>query len=179
MNVYTLTLSVAWADQDIEIIQHLAQFLRDRGVFGNIVKFIRGQSVYYELEVSEGHNAHLALKEMLPHLDKKWSQVKGAADYLENRITADEFIAVLNEAFRTKKRSSSIITREMPYMKRQRQSLRGGKPHNRALTKEQVETIESVREDLGLSYPELAKIYNVTASTMFRSLKKYIWTDQN
>ena len=35
MNMYTITLSVAWSDQDIEIIEHLAQFLRDRGVFGN------------------------------------------------------------------------------------------------------------------------------------------------
>ena len=51
---------------------------------------------------------------MLPHLDKKWSQVNGAVDYLENRTTGDESIAVLNEAVRTKKRSSALITRSMP-----------------------------------------------------------------
>jgi len=51
VNVYTITLSVAWADQDIEIIQHVAQFMRHRGIFGNIVKFTRGESVYYEVEV--------------------------------------------------------------------------------------------------------------------------------
>ena len=138
-----------------------------------------GRGRLYELEVSEGHNALLALKEMLPHLDKKWSRVKGAVDYLENRTTADEFIAVLNEAVRTKKRSSLLITREMPYTKYQGQSLRGGKLHNRALTRDQVETIRSVKEELDLSYQELANIYKLDASTIFRSLKKSVWTGQN
>src|SRR5438132_3916672 len=34
MNVYTITLSVSWADQDIEIIQHVAQFLRHMASLG-------------------------------------------------------------------------------------------------------------------------------------------------
>jgi hypothetical protein len=131
------------------------------------------------LEVSEGNNALSALKEMLPLLDKKWSQVKGAVNYLENRITGDEFIAVLNEAVRTKKRSSWLITRNMPYTKRQGRVLRGGRPHMRALTRDQVETIKHDKIVLGLSYTKLAKIYKVSASTIFLSLKKYSWTDQN
>jgi len=128
---------------------------------------------------SEGHNALLALKVMLPHLDKKLSQVKAAVDYLENRITGDEFIAVLIEAVRTKKRSSWPITRNMPYTKREGKILRGGRPHMRAVTRDQVETIKHDKAVLGLSYTELAKIYEVSASTIFLSLKKYVWTDQS
>jgi hypothetical protein len=54
VNVYTITISVSWADKDIEMIQHVAQFLRHRGVFGNMGKFRTGDGTYYELEVSEG-----------------------------------------------------------------------------------------------------------------------------
>jgi hypothetical protein len=100
------------------------------------------------------------------------SQVKGAVNYLENRITGDEFIAVLNEAVRTKKRSSWLITRNMPYTKRQGRVSRGGRPHMRALTRDQVETIKHDKIVLGLSYTKLAKIYKVSASTIFLSLKK-------
>jgi hypothetical protein len=170
-------MSVSWADKDIEIIQHVAQFLHHKGVFGNIGRFRTGDGTYYELEVSEGNNALIALKGMLPHLDKKWSQVNGAVDYLENRITADEFIAVLNEAVRIKKRSSALITRSMPYKKCEGRILRGGRPHMRALTRDQVETIKHDKEALGLPYIELAKIYNVHPSTIFLSLKKYAWLD--
>jgi len=177
VNVYTITMGVSWADKDIEIIQHVAQFLHHRGVFGNIGKFRTGDRTYYELEVSEGNNALIALKGMLPHLDKKWSQVNGAVDYLENRITGDEFIAVLNEAVRTKKRSSALITRSMPYKKCEGRILRGGRPHMRALTRDQVETIKHDKEALGLPYTELAKIYNVHPSTIFLSLNKYAWPD--
>ena len=121
------------------------------------------------MEVSEGNNALMALKQMLPHLDKKRSQVKGAVDYLEDRITGDEFITVLNEAVRTKKRSSWLITRDMPYTKREGQILRGGRPHMRALTRDQVETIKHDRVVSGLSYTKLAKIYKVSPSMIFLS----------
>ena len=173
--MYTLTLTVSWSDKDIEIIQHINKFLNQRGIFAVIGKFRRGENVYYELQVSEGNGALLASKLMLPHLDKKWSQVNGAVNYLENRITGDEFIAVLNEAVRTKKRSSSLITRDIPYMKSVGKILRGGRPHMRSLTRDQVETIKHDKEVFGLSYTELAKIYKVDASTVFLSLKKYAW----
>jgi hypothetical protein len=176
VNVYTISLSVSWADQDIEIIQHIAQFLRNRGIFGNLIKFSRGDSVYYELDVSEGHNALAALKEMLPHLDKKRSQVKGAIDYLENRITGDEFITVLNEAVRTKKRSSWLITRPMPYTKHQGKRLgRSKRRHGcRVLTTDQLLDAKLKRDLRGLTFRELAKIYNVAPSTIHRSLTKYV-----
>jgi len=49
----------------------------------------------------------------------------------------------------------------------------------RAVTRDQVETIKHDKAVLGLSYTELAKIYEVSASTIFLSLKKYVWTDQS
>jgi hypothetical protein len=119
VGVYAITLTVSWSDQDREILEHINQFLSQRGIVGKIGQFRRGHSVYYELHVSEGRNALLVLKEMLPHLDKKWSQVKAAIDYMENRITGNQFVEVLNDAIFAKKRSSSLRVAKLPYTKHQ------------------------------------------------------------
>lgn len=73
-----MNVEVSWSDKDVEILEHLNAFLRTYGVFGVLGKFRTDERLYYELSVSEGHNALNAMKMMLPHLDKKWSQVRGA-----------------------------------------------------------------------------------------------------
>jgi hypothetical protein len=178
-NVFTMTLEITWSDKDIEILEHMRAFLQTNDVIGVLGKFRTGEAVYYELSVSEGNNALEAMKMMLPHLDKKWSQVKGGIEYLENRITGDEFIRILNEAIRTKKRSSNLVTRSMPYTKKQGKRMREDRPDSRALTREQVVTIRYQNESLGLSYTKLAKIYGVNPSTIYLSLRKYTWSDRD
>ena len=172
-----MNVEVSWSDKDVEILEHLNAFLRTYGVFGVLGKFRTDERLYYELSVSEGHNALNAMKMMLPHLDKKWSQVRGAVDYLENRITGDVFIQILNEAVRTKKRSSNLVTRSMPYTKSQGKRMRGDRPHLRLLTRNQVVVIRHQKETLGMSYRELGEIYGVHPSTIFLSLRRYTWTD--
>jgi len=179
INVFTITVEVSWSDKDVEILEHLRAFLRIYGVFGVLGKFRTGERLYYELSVSEGNNALNAMEMMMPHLDKKWSQVRGAVDYLENRITGDEFIQILNEAVRTKKRSSDLVTRSMPYTKSQGKRMRGDRPHLRLLTRDQVVVIRHQKEVLGMSYSELGKIYGVHPSTIFLSLRRYTWTDSD
>jgi len=175
VGVYAITLTVTWSDEYRKMLEHINQFLLHKGVVGKIGKFKRGQSVYYELHVSEGRNALFVLKEMLPHLDKKWSQVKAAVDYLENRITGNQLIEELNEAVRANRRSSSIRESSLPYTKLQgkRVGKSKGRPGGRVLTKDQISDAKYNREINGLTFRELAKMYNVAPSTVLRSLTKY------
>jgi len=139
-------------------------------------QFRTGKDTYYELQVGESGNALLALKGMLPFLDKKWSQVNAAIDYMENRITGNQFIKVLNEAVRARRRSSSIRTLNLPYTKEQalqfaRTSARLG--IGRVLTEDQLRMAQRDRELLGLTYAKLGEKYGVSESTMYYSLKRY------
>lgn len=175
VGVYAITLTITWSDEYREMLEHINQFLSQEGIVGKIGQFRRGQSVYYELHVSEGRNALLVLKKMLPHLDKKWSQVKAAIDYLENRITGNQFVEALNEAIRAKKRSSSLRVARLPYTKLQGKHLAKsiGRPGGRIMTKDQLMDARRNRELRGLTFRELAEIYNVAASTVYRSLTTY------
>jgi hypothetical protein len=176
VGVYAITVTVTWSDQYREMLQRINQFLSQKGVVGKMGRFRRGQSVYYELHVSEGRNALRVLKEMLPHLDKKWSQVNAAINYLENRITGNQFIEVLNEAIRTHQRSSSIKVVNLPYTKRQGKHIgksKGGRK-GRVMTQNQIIDAKVKRNLRGLTFRELAEIYDVAPSTIHRSLTLYV-----
>jgi hypothetical protein len=140
-------------------------------------EFRRGTSVYYELTVTEGGgNALLVLKSMLPFLDKRWSQIDAAISYLENRITGDSFIEVLNEAVLAKRRSSWITEAKMSRTKNIaiHMARTKGRPSARKLTHEEVLESRRLRETFRLSYRRLGEIYGIAEGTMFRSLKSYV-----
>jgi hypothetical protein len=175
--VYALPIGVSWTDRDSEQIEHVKEFLATRGVVGRVGETrLRGQT-YYELHVAQSGKALLALRKMLPLVDKKESQVRAGIDYLENRITGEQFIEKLNEAVRLGKRSSPIRNVKMPYTKEQgvhlaRANARLGK--GRALTTGQIRAMRKDRDSFGLSFLELSKIYGVAPSTAHRSLAKYL-----
>jgi hypothetical protein len=174
VGVFTLHVTVSWSDQDRELLEHIERFLSRGGASCRMGEFHRGSSTYYELSVTEGGNALLVLKAMLPFLDKKWSQVNAAVSYLEDRITGDAFIEVLNEAVLTKRRSSSLIVAKIPYRKLQGRLMRKPRPECRVLKREEVIEAKQQRETLGLTFRELAKIYNVSDSTILRALRLYL-----
>jgi hypothetical protein len=172
VGIYVITVTVTWSDQYRDMLHRINQFLSQKGVVGKIGLFKRGQSVYYELHVSEGRNALFVLKRMLPHLDKKRSQVKAAVDYLENRITGNQFIEALNEAVRANKRSSSIKVASLPHTKRQGKHIsksRGGH-RSRVMTENQILDAKVKRSVRGLTFRELAKVHHVAPSTIYRLL---------
>lgn len=115
----------------------------------------------------------MVLKSMLPFLDKKWSQVNAAVSYLEDKISGDEFIKVLNDSVIAKKRSSSIISARMPYTKSRAKGMRNPRPESRGLKGEEVKEAKQTRDTLGLTYRELAKIYGVSSSTIHRAFTLY------
>lgn len=175
--VYSLTLTVTWADQYKRQLEHMKEFLQNKGVIGHVAKYREKARTYYELSVNEGNNALAVLKKMSPYVDKKASQVRAAIEYLENRITGEKFVEEMNEAVRLRKRSSSIRSLKMPYTKREGLQLAGhtrrfGK--SRALTSEQIKSMKKDRDQLGLSFPKLARLYGVATSTAHRSLNRYI-----
>lgn len=174
VGVFTLHVTVSFSDQDRELLEHISGFLSARGAICRTGEFHRGSSVYHELTVTEGGNALLVLKSMLPFLDKKWSQVNGAVLYLENKISGDEFIKVLNEAVIAKRRSSSIIGAQMPYTKGRAKGMRNPRPQSRLLKREEVKEAKQKRDTLGLTYRELAKIYGVDAGTIHRAFQLYL-----
>jgi hypothetical protein len=176
VGVFTLHVTVSWSDQYRELLEHIYRFLSARGAVCRMGEFRRGPSTYYELTVTEGGNALLVLKAMLPFLDKKWSQVNAAVSYLEDKINGDDFIRVLNDAVLTKRRSSSIIDARMPYTKRRAKGMRTPRPASRALKSDEVKEAKQRRDSLGLTYQELAKIYGVSAGTIHRAFRLYLAT---
>jgi hypothetical protein len=156
---FTLHVTVSWSDQDRELLEHIKRYLSRRGANCRTGEFHRGLGTYYELTVTEGGNALLVLKAMLPFLDKKWSQVNAAVSYLEDRITGDDFIKVLNEAVLAKRRSSSVIVAQMPYRKLQGRVMRKPRPGCRILRREEVMEAKQLRESLGLTFRDLVWCY--------------------
>jgi len=105
--MFTIQILVLWSDTDLEQVQHVAQFLRTKGILPEGPYLRRGSGKSndaYNLGVSLQGGALTVLKSMLPFVDKKSSQVRAAIDYLEERITGDEFVDRMNEAVKQKKR---------------------------------------------------------------------------
>ena len=174
---WAVTITVSWSDQDRGILRHIQQFLSQKGISSRLSRFRQGKRTYFELSVGEGGGDALkALKGMQPHLDKKRIQVTAAINYLENRITGNQFVLVLNSEIRKKRRSSYIMRPHLPFRKGDglyfaRASHRFGK--GRALTQEQLEAAKHDRTTLGLSYAALARKYGIGESTMYYIFKEY------
>ena len=166
--VYALPIEVSWTDQDSKQIEHVKEFLAMEGVIGRMGETRQRGKTYYELHVAQSGKALVALKRMLPLVDKKESQVRAGIDYLENRITGEQFIEKLNEAVRLGKRSSPIRNLKMPYTKEQGVRLARSNPRlgkGRALPAEQIRAMKKDRDSFGLTFCELSKIYGVAPST--------------
>lgn len=104
---FTVQLLIVMTDTDCEQVQHIGEFLRKKGIRpeGPYVQRRNGKlNNAYCLAVSLEGGGLLALKRMLPFVDKKYGQVKASIDYLEDKITGDEFVRVLNEEVIRKKR---------------------------------------------------------------------------
>jgi len=141
--MFTLNLQVSWVDQDRELLEHLSAFLASNGITSHLSETWTEGRRYFELGVTEGDNVLELLTRMLPYVDKKMSQVRAGVAYLQNRITADEFVDAMNEAVRAGKRSSSLRVVNIPYSKELglRLAKSSRRWRKRALTRRQVEAM--------------------------------------
>lgn len=178
VGVFAITITVSWSDQDRALLEHISEFLAKSGIVARLGKFSRGESLYHELDVGEsGGNALLALKGMLPFLDKKQTQVWAAIEYLESRITGNQFVRVLNAEVRAKRRSSPIISAHLPFRKNDalqfaKSSQRFGR--SRAMTGEDLADARLFRKAFGLTYSDLSEVYDLPESTVYYSFKRYL-----
>lgn len=173
VGAYTINITASWSYKDSEILEHVKKFLSSKGILGRLGRFQRGAEVYFELTVSEGGNALLAFKKMLPFLDKKRDQVRAVVCYLENRSTGNQLVAVLNDAVMRNKRSSSVRFVDMPFTKIQGKAKRNTSGE-RILTREQLVAMKRERELRGLSNRKIAKVLHVSPGTIDRAFNLYL-----
>ncbi len=105
--LYTIQLLAVWSDTDAEQIRHVYQFLESEGMSPERPHLRHGSGRSrdaYNLALSEEGGLLKVLQLILPFVDKKKGQVEGAISYLEDRITADQFVDVLNRAIKQAKR---------------------------------------------------------------------------
>jgi hypothetical protein len=147
---FTIQILIVWSETDYEQLQHIAEFLIRRRILpeGPYLRRGKGKSNdAYMLAISVKGGALIALKSMLPHVDKKRGQVKAAIDYLEDKITGDEFIARINAEVERKKRRAP----RRPFL-----SGRPGLPYskNEGLQKRAALAAAQVRLKLGLGFSQ-------------------------
>jgi len=171
-----VNLQVSWLDQDRELLEHLKAFLTLNGVTSRLADAWHNGRRYFDLTVTEGGNLIELLRRMLPHVDKKLSQVEAGIDYLENRITADELVSIMNQAIRDGKRSSDIQSINIPYTKQMGLliSKSSRRWRRRYLTWDQMKAMERDRRELGLSYSKLGARYGVSSSTAHTVITRYV-----
>jgi hypothetical protein len=104
---FTIQVLIMWSDTDHEQLEHIDEFLMKRRILPEGPYLRRGQGKSndaYNLLLSVEGGGLVALKCMRPFVDKKRGQVEAAIDYLEDRITGDEFVRRINVEVKRKKR---------------------------------------------------------------------------
>lgn len=179
IGIYTVNLQVSWVDQDRELLEHLKSFLALNGITSYLAEVWNEGRKYFDLTVAESGNLIELLRRMFPYVDKKLTQVEAGIDYLENRITADELVFIMNQAVRDGKRSSDIKSTSIPYTKQIGLliSKSRGRWRKRRLTLGQMKAMERDRRELGLSYSELGAKYGVALSTAHMVITRYLRED--
>lgn len=133
----------------------------------------------WQLALNEKGGLVKALKRMANLLVKKESQVRSAIEYLEDRTTGEEFLRVLNDAVKSGAKSSSIRTVRMPWTRSQgiflarssagRKSFGTPKIH---LDKNMIKDAKADYEKLGVTIRELANLYNIKPTSLYRAMRK-------
>jgi hypothetical protein len=160
VNKFTIQIFLLWTDTDFEQLQHIAEFLFRRRIVpvGPYVMRRQGKANHgYNLILSVEGGALVALKDMLPFVYKKRGQVEASIDYLEDKMTGDEFIKRINREVERKKRRAPRRPflsgdRHMPFTKSQ------GLQQRSALAAAQLRA----KHGLNFSQQELDEIRNAT-----------------
>jgi hypothetical protein len=180
---FTIQILVVWSDTDFEQIQHVAQFLRSKGMRpeGPYLRQGKGKSNDdYNLLVSLEGGALAVLNGMLPFVDKKWSQAKAAVDYLEDGVTGDEFVDRINLAVELRKRRAPRAPflpkgSGIPYRRseglRKTAAYAASKQRFKLRFRFDGNQIEQIRKDVLInkkSVKDVAKLYGISSTSVMR-----------
>lgn len=178
----TIQLLISWSDTDQEQLEHVAEFLIKRRIIpeGPYLRRGRGKSNdAYNLLISVKGGALVALKCMRPFVDKKRGQVEAAIDYLEDRITGEEFIKRIDLEVERKKRRAPrrpfLSGRSCPCTKseglRKRSDLAAAKLRLKLGLNFDEKTIEEIRNAVFRDkkpISQVAKQYGVSSNSISR-----------
>jgi len=120
LTMYTVIPSIDWADSYKLQLDSVRSFLLKNG-FRPTRTYTSDhkEKPVWHLRLYERGGLVEALNLMLPHLFKKYLQVRACLDYFENRITGEQLVEAFNEATRTGARSGLVKAISMPYTREQ------------------------------------------------------------
>jgi len=114
---YSVGVSLRFSQVDKRILDEITEFLRFRGVTG-IGVYVGDRNRRHQIHVlaiGSNDGVVLALRMMAPYLRVKSVQAKLTLDYLEDRITGNQFIEAMNCEVRAGRRAGKTYTLNQPF----------------------------------------------------------------
>jgi hypothetical protein len=156
-------------------LEMLTTFLVSQGV--KPWNFHHDVSGAWKVGVSQAESLRIMASQMWSHCFKKRDELKAVLDYLDSKMTGNEFVEVLNHSVRLGNRTGGIRHVDIPYTREEGQRLRkiesaewaramGTK--NSSLTDEEAEEVKRSLMSGEATNKELAEKYGVKPATISR-----------
>jgi hypothetical protein len=114
---YSVGVSLRFSQVDRNVLDEIARFLRSAGVSG-IGVYVGDRTrrhAIHVLVVGSNDGVVLALTMMVPYLRVKSEQAKRTLDYLQDRITGNQYIEAMNAEVRAGRRAGKIYAVNQPF----------------------------------------------------------------
>jgi len=176
---FTLTFSLEFSESYLPQLVQIRDFLTSEGIKSPPIttqRRMRNRATNYVLKIYTQREVLLLCKKMLPYSYKKDWDLKTVMDYLQDRIAGDEALRRLNLSIESGRREGLIRESSMPFRKSEGihiAALIGGRRSSAKrvrLSKEQVETLQKVREETGRSFAELSRMFKVSVDVVRSAL---------
>ncbi len=114
---YSVGVSLRFSQVDRSVLDEIARFLRSAGVsgIGVHVQERNKRHPIHVLAVGSNDGVVLALTIMLPYLRVKSEQAKLTLDYLQDRMTGNQYIEAMNAEVRAGRRAGKIFAIGQPF----------------------------------------------------------------
>lgn len=166
---WVLGFSLQWVDNWKPQLVQLSDFLQAQGVASKLYP----REGAWLLSVIRVSDVLEAAKKMISHCSKKRRELINIVEYLENRITASQAIAVFNEEVVSGKRLGVLRKVNLPYTRKE--GIIRGRLHKAellsAFTEDQKQEIRKRHLDSKVPTKDLAVMYGVTVQTIRRVIR--------
>lgn len=167
---WALAFSLHWVENWKPQLVQLQEFLQSKGV--QSLMFPRVGA--WLLVVERREDVLKTARRIIPFCSKKRTELTTAVGYLQNRLTASQAIEVFNNEVKSGQRIGIVREANFPFTRAEGLALRNSHTASMlsSLTKDQVEEIKALRLQSKLSVEEIGRRYGVTASTIWRALRR-------
>lgn len=113
----SVDLSLRITQADRRILEAIAEFMKSHEVTGlGVYRHSRNnRHLIHSLAISTNDGIEGALKEMYPFLRVKRVQSKASLDYLEDKITGDDFLKIINDEVQAGRRAGKVRCIDQPF----------------------------------------------------------------